>query len=151
MLATSRHSFIRACWGQRGTMTQQTYILNHLQNLMPYPFEQQNTLFVTSPAGAETSWFTFSFSCSNTRLILPSSHTHCFPAQGKIPTGASCFGYRKSRRGGGKSVLLELLSRHSISVFHSSALRSREYLRTAELQAYQHTFFSGLEGRYEYV
>lgn len=52
-------------------MTQQTYILNHLQNLMPYPFEQRNTLFVTSPAGAETSRLTFHFSCSNTRLILP--------------------------------------------------------------------------------
>lgn len=52
-------------------------------------------------------------------------------------------------REGEKSVLLQLLSRHSISVFHSSALSFGEYLRTGQLQAYKGFFFSVLKGRYE--
>lgn len=114
-------------------------------SFIPLSFEQQNTLFITS-AGAGRSWLTFCFSCS---VIQGCSHTNRFPAQEKYPQEQALV--REIHSGvGEKSVLLQLLSRHSISVFHSSALSFGEYLRMGQLQAYKGFFFSGLKGRYEY-
>lgn len=119
MLVTSRHS-LHGLFGGRGeqwhniNITHSTAYKNW--SFIPLSSEQQNTLFVTS-AGAGTNWLTFCFSCS---VIQGCSHTNHFPAQEKYPQEQALVREIHSEVGE-KSVLLQLLIRHSISVFHSSA------------------------------
>lgn len=114
MLVTSRHSLHGLFWGQRGTMTQHQHTHSTAyknRSFIPLSLRQQNTLFVTS-AGAATSWLTFCFSCS---VIQGCSHTNRFPAQEKYPQEQTLV--REIHSGvGKKSVLLQLLSRHSTCI-----------------------------------
>lgn len=127
MLTPSRHS-LHELFGGRA---EQWHNINiHPQqayknwSLIPLSFEQQNTLFVTSSARAETSWLIFSFSCSVTQGCSFQCPHHWLSCT-RRSTGAS-FGYRPSRgRAGGSQCSCSCWAhRHSTSLYSTAQLLS---------------------------